>query len=194
MKKVRFCYYCFSSNCIKGLLFSSKGLALRPSNIFFCIPLTLNFKGAGEMTKQNPPLNTDTVLWWLQPTNEMDLASGFETYLTAYCSYQNKKESENEKHKKTKTVRAYAEVPEGETEVWAICTGLSSGSENKQALSEALETFLLAGIALFGLTAWGLNPQEGLRFFHVPWSVKKKGQLLSKIILIFGFLSPFLQF
>ena len=122
MKKVRFCYYCFSSNCIKGLLFSSKGLALRPSNIFFCIPLTLNFKGAGEMTKQNPPLNTDTVLWWLQPTNEMDLASGFETYLTAYCSYQNKKESENEKHKKTKTVRAYAEVPEGETEVWAICT------------------------------------------------------------------------
>ena len=102
MKKVRFCYYCFSSNCIKGLLFSSKGLALRPSNIFFCIPLTLNFKGAGEMTKQNPPLNTDTVLWWLQPTNEMDLASGFETYLTAYCSYQNKKESENEKHKKQK--------------------------------------------------------------------------------------------
>ena len=49
--------------------------------------------------------------------------------------------------------RAYAEVPEGETEVWAICTGLSSGSENKQALSEVLETLLLAGIALFGLTA-----------------------------------------
>ena len=83
----------------------------------------------------------------------MDLSSGFETYLTAYCSYQNKKESENEKHKKTKTERAYAEVPEGETEVWAICTGLSSGSENKQALSEVLETLLLAGIALFGLTA-----------------------------------------
>ena len=72
--------------------------------------------------KCNPRLTTDTVLWWLQPTTEMGLASGFETYLTAYCSYQNKKESENEKHKKTKTERAYAEVPEGETEVWAICT------------------------------------------------------------------------
>ena len=60
-----------------------------------------------------------------------------------------------------------------------------------EALNEAHETLLPAGIALFGLTAWGLNPQEGLRFFHVPWSVKKKGQLLSKII-IFVVLSPFL--
>ena len=38
--------------------------------------------------KCNPRLTTDTVLWWLQPTTEMGLASGFETYLTAYCSHQ----------------------------------------------------------------------------------------------------------
>ena len=87
-----------------------------------CIPLTLNVNCAVDKIKYDPRLNTVTVLWWLQPTPEMGLASGFETYLTAYCSYQNKKESENEKHKKTKTERAYAEVPEGETEVWAICT------------------------------------------------------------------------
>ena len=41
--------------------------------------------------KCNPRLTTDTVLWWLQPTTEMGLASGFETYLTAYCSYQKQK-------------------------------------------------------------------------------------------------------
>ena len=46
----------------------------------------------------NPRLNTDTVLWWLQPTPEMGLASGFETYLTAYCSYQKKKKVKNQKH------------------------------------------------------------------------------------------------
>ena len=33
--------------------------------------------------KVNPCLNTDTVLWWLQLTTEMGLASRFETYLTA---------------------------------------------------------------------------------------------------------------
>ena len=48
--------------------------------------------------KCNPRLTTDTVLWWLQPTTEMGLASGFETYLTAYCSYQ-KKRKINKKNK-----------------------------------------------------------------------------------------------
>ena len=71
--------------------------------------------------KCNPRLTTDTVLWWLQPTTEMGLASGFETYLTAHCSYQKKRKVKIKKHK-TKLIRAYAEVPEGETEVWAICT------------------------------------------------------------------------
>ena len=72
--------------------------------------------------KCNPRLTTDTVLWWLQPTTEMGLASGFETYLTAYCSYQKKKRKINKKKTKAKAIRAHAEVPEGKTEVWAICT------------------------------------------------------------------------
>ena len=80
----------------------------------------MNVNVPEKKTKYNPRLNRDTVLGWLQPTPEMGLASGFETYLTAHCSYQ-KKESKNQKHK-TKMIRAYAEVPEGETEVWAICT------------------------------------------------------------------------
>ena len=75
-------------------------------------------------------MNKDTVLWWLQPTTEMGLASGFETYLTAYCSYQKKKKRKinkkkrkiNKKKTKAKAIRAHAEVPEGKTEVWAICT------------------------------------------------------------------------
>ena len=71
--------------------------------------------------KCNPRLTTDTVLWWLQPTTEMGLASGFETYLTAYCSYQKQKKDKLKKTK-AKAIRAYAEVPEGKTEVWAICT------------------------------------------------------------------------
>ena len=71
--------------------------------------------------KCNPRLTTDTVLWWLQPTTEMGLASGFETYLTAYCSYK-KKRKINKKKTKAKAIRAHAEVPEGKTEVWAICT------------------------------------------------------------------------
>ena len=56
-----------------------------------------------------------------QPKPDKGLASGFETYLTAYCSYH---KIGNQKWKtiETKTIRAYAEVPEGKTEVWAICT------------------------------------------------------------------------
>ena len=86
-----------------------------------CIPLTLNVNCAVDKIKYDPRLNTVTVLWWLQPTPEMGLASGFETYLTAYCSYQTKRKQKM-KNIKTKVIRAYAEVPEGETEVWAICT------------------------------------------------------------------------
>ena len=82
----------------------------------------------------NPRLNTDTVLWWLQPTPEMGLASGFETYLTAYCSYQTKRKQKI-KNIKTKVIRAYAEVPEGETEVWAICTAPLLGTR-KQTSTE----------------------------------------------------------
>ena len=82
----------------------------------------------------NPRLNTDTVLWWLQPTPEMGLASGFETYLTAYCSYQTKRKQKM-KNIKTKVIRAYAEVPEGETEVWAICTAPLLGTR-KQTSTE----------------------------------------------------------
>ena len=61
--------------------------------------MTLNVKDSGEKRKYNPRLSTDTVLWWLQPTTEMGLASGFETYLTAYCSHQKIKERKNWKHK-----------------------------------------------------------------------------------------------
>ena len=53
--------------------------------------LTSNVHVPEKKNKYNPRLNTDTVLWWLQPTPEMGLASGFETYLTAYCSYQKKR-------------------------------------------------------------------------------------------------------
>ena len=48
---------------------------------------------------------------------------------------------------------------------------LSSGRENKQALSGVHETLHPAGITLFGLTAWGWNPHKGLRlqfFFYYP--------------------------
>ena len=81
----------------------------------------MNVNVQEKKTKYNPRLNRDTVLGWLQPTPEMGLASGFETYLTAHCSYQKKRKVKIKKHK-TKLIRAYAEVPEGETEVWAICT------------------------------------------------------------------------
>ena len=53
--------------------------------------------------KCNPRLTTDTVLWWLQPTTEMGLASGFETYLTAYCSYQKQKKTKLKNIKKSGT-------------------------------------------------------------------------------------------
>ena len=62
-----------------------------------CIPLTLNVNCAVDKIKYDPRLNTVTVLWWLQPTPEMGLASGFETYLTAYCSYQNKRRKQKSK-------------------------------------------------------------------------------------------------
>ena len=52
---------------------------------------------------------------------------------------------------------------------------LSSGRENKQALSGVHETLHPIGIALFGLTAWGSNPQKGLRlkyfFFTILYMV-----------------------
>ena len=76
----------------------------------------------------------------------MDLVSGFETYLTAYCSYQNKKESENEKHKKKQ--KRYELTPR-----YQRVRPKYGQRENKQALNEAHETLLPAGIALFGLTA-----------------------------------------
>ena len=45
---------------------------------------------------------------------------------------------------------------------------LSSGRENKQALSGVYETLHPAGIVLFGLTAWGSNPHKGLRLYFFP--------------------------
>ena len=56
----------------------------------FFILFTLTVNVPEKKNKHNPRLNTDTVLGRLQPTPEMGLASGFETYLTAHCSYQKK--------------------------------------------------------------------------------------------------------
>ena len=99
----------------------------------------------------NPRLNTDTVLWWLQPTPEMGLASGFETYLTAYCSYQTKRsKKQKQKQKRYELTPRYQRV---RPKYGQSALHLSSGRENKQALSGAHETLHPAGIAVFGLTA-----------------------------------------
>ena len=48
---------------------------------------------------------------------------------------------------------------------------LSSGRENKQALSGVHETLHPIGIALFGLTARGSNPQKGLRLKYFFFTI-----------------------
>ena len=70
--------------------FSVKETILSKPALLVCILLTMNANVPEKKTKYNPRLNRDTVLGWLQPTPEMGLASGFETYLTAHCSYQKK--------------------------------------------------------------------------------------------------------
>lgn len=49
--------------------------------LFFLSTLALNVNEAGEKRRYTPWLNADTVLWWLQPTTEMNLEPlGFETF------------------------------------------------------------------------------------------------------------------
>ena len=53
--------------------------------------MTLNAKSAGEKRKYNPCLSTDTVLWWLRTTTEVNLApSGFNTCID-YSRFDKKK-------------------------------------------------------------------------------------------------------
>ena len=53
----------------------------------------MNVNEAGEKRRYTPWLNADTVLWWLQPTTEMNLEPlGFETFFFYYyCFIKNKK-------------------------------------------------------------------------------------------------------
>ena len=114
--------------------------------------------------KVNPNSNTHTVLWWLQPTTEMGLASRFETYLTAQCTYQIKKKVGTIKHKnKNDTSISLPRYQRVRPKYGQSALHLSSGRKNKQALRGAHKTLHPAGIAFSGLTAWGLNPHKGLR-------------------------------
>ena len=127
----------------------------------------MNAKCAGGKRKYNPCLNTDTVLWWLQPTPEMgqdlrvwDLCIDYSRFI---------------KNKKTKKGKKWYELTpryqRARPKYGQSALHLSSGRENKQALSGVHETLHPIGIALFGLTAWGSNPQKGLRLKHFFFTI-----------------------
>ena len=102
----------------------------------------------------------------------MGLASGFETYLTAYCSYQKKKRKINKKKQKQKRYELTPRYQRVRPKYGQSALHLSSGRENRQAPSGTHETFHPARIAIHGRTAWGSNPHKGLRlpffFFYYP--------------------------
>ena len=84
--------------------------------------------------------------------------SGFETYISTILV--------SSKTKKKKGKKWYELTPRyqrARPKYGQSALHLSSGRENKQALSGVHETLHPIGIALFGLTAWGSNPQKGLR-------------------------------
>ena len=118
----------------------------------FLYSLDFEYEMCRRKEKCNPRLTTDTVLWWLQPTTEMGLASGFETYLTAYCSYQKQKKTKlkNIKKKRCELTPRYQRV---RPKYGQSALHLSSGREHRQALSGAHEALHPAGIAFCGLTA-----------------------------------------
>ena len=101
----------------------------------------------------------------------MGLASGFETYLTAYCSYQ-KKRKINKKKQEQKRYELTPRYQRVRPKYGQSALHLSSGRENRQAPSGTHETFHPARIAFHGRTAWGSNPHKGLRlpffFFYYP--------------------------
>ena len=72
--------------------------------------MTLNAKSAGEQRKYNPCLSTDTVLWWLRTTTEVNLApSGFNTCID-YSRFDKKKAETKTKTKAKAKAKAKAKV------------------------------------------------------------------------------------
>lgn len=67
----------------------------------------------------------------------MGLASGFETYLTAYCSYKKKKETKNEKLLEQKQYELTLRYQRVRPMYGQSAPHLSSGRENKEVPSGA---------------------------------------------------------